>query len=66
MANALPSLFHALKQERLIFTNPTRALTVTDATTLPTPLPSDHLAGLLDRTTNPALRLTIALSAIHT
>jgi integrase len=64
-AGALRSLFRALKQERLIFTDPTRGVSVTDVAALPAQLPSDRLAGLLGRTTNPAVRLIIALSAIH-
>jgi site-specific recombinase XerC len=65
MASALRSLFRALKQERPIFINPTRGMSVTNVISLPSPLPSDRLAGLLDSTTNPALRLVIALIAVH-
>jgi hypothetical protein len=39
MASALRSLFRALRQEPLIFTNPTRGVAVTDVTSLPTQPP---------------------------
>jgi len=61
---AAASLFRALKQERLIVTDPTRGLTVADAVTLPAPLPSDRLTGLLDCTDSPAVQLVIAIHAL--
>jgi hypothetical protein len=50
LQTVLRSLFRALKRERLIFRDPTRGITVTRASKLPRPLPSDRLRGLLDRT----------------
>jgi hypothetical protein len=38
---------------------------VADVEALPAPLPSDRLTGLLERTNQPAMRLIIALVAIH-
>jgi hypothetical protein len=62
---ALRSIFRALKQERLVFRDPTRGITQTAAVTLPTPLPTDRLRGLLDRSATPMARLVVALVAIH-
>lgn len=62
---ALRSLFRALKQEQLIFRNPTRGVIVGGVQTLPPALPSDVLAGLLDRSNSTAGRLALALVAVH-
>ncbi|MGH3199889.1 MAG: hypothetical protein ACRDOH_09575 [Streptosporangiaceae bacterium] len=39
LASALRSLFQALKQERLIFRDPTRGITMTTVVRLPVPIP---------------------------
>ncbi|MBF6331895.1 site-specific integrase [Nocardia transvalensis] len=61
----LRSLFAALKQERRIFRDPARGVRLGIARPLPTPLPSDHLRGLIDKTDRPMTRFTLALVAIH-
>jgi hypothetical protein len=62
---ALRSLFRALRQERVIFRDPTRGISLPASARLPQPLPADHVAGLLDRADGPAARLAVALVAIH-
>ena len=62
---ALRSLFRALRQERVIFRDPTRGISLPALARLPQPLPADHVAGLLDRADGPAARLAVALVAIH-
>lgn len=64
-ATPLRSLFRALKQERLIFANPTRAISVTYIDGPALPLPSDHLAGLLDDVQPVSSKLLVAFLAIH-
>ncbi|WP_301177853.1 hypothetical protein [Actinomadura geliboluensis] len=62
---ALRSLFRALKQERLVFVDPTRGISVTRREALPVLLPADHVAGLLDRTDSAIGRLLVLLVALH-
>lgn len=62
---ALRSIFRALKQERLIFRDPTRGVTLAAVVRLPASIPSDRLHGLLDRASGPLAKLVIALIAIH-
>jgi hypothetical protein len=62
---ALRSLFRALRQERPIFRDPTRGISLPAPARLPLPLPADRVAGLLDRADGPAARLAVALVAIH-
>jgi integrase len=62
---ALRWLFAALKQERLIFRDPARCVSLRLAGRLPVPLPSDRLRGLLDKASGPAARLAVALVAVH-
>ena len=62
---ALRSLFRALRQERVIFRDPTRGISLPALARLPQPLPADRVAGLLDRAGGPAARLAVALVAIH-
>ncbi|MFD7417601.1 hypothetical protein [Kitasatospora purpeofusca] len=64
-ATALRSLFRALKYQRLIFQDPARHLYVGDTLNIPRPLPSDLLAGLLDRARTPLARLAVVLAAVH-
>ncbi|MDX2395221.1 hypothetical protein NJL88_35250 [Streptomyces sp. DK15] len=65
LLSVLRSIFGALKQERLIFLNPTAGLQLPAGVHLPRPLPSDRLAGALDRLDGPAARLIVGLVAIH-
>ncbi len=65
LASALRSLFQALKQERLIFRDPTRGITTAAVVRLPAPIPTDRLCGLIDRADGPMAKLVAALVAIH-
>ncbi|MCL7429843.1 hypothetical protein [Streptomyces sp. YS415] len=65
LLSVLRSIFRALKQERLIFLNPTAGLQLPAGVHLPRPLSSDRLAGALDRLDGPAARLVVGLVAIH-
>ena len=65
LASALRSLFRALKQERLIFRDPTRGISVPAVVRLPVPIATDRLRGLIDRAGGPMARLAVALVAIH-
>jgi hypothetical protein len=65
LASALRSLFRALKQERLVFRDPTRGIPVTSVVRLPVPIATDRLRGLIDRADGPMDQLTVALVAIH-
>jgi len=62
---ALRSLFQALKQERLVFRDPTRGIALAKAERLPAPLPSDRLRGLLEEADGAMARLVVGLVAIH-
>jgi hypothetical protein len=62
---ALRSLFRALKQERLIFRDPARGLTQVTIRSLPAPISTDRLRGLLERLEGALARLVVALVAIH-
>lgn len=62
---SLRSLFRALKRERLVFRDPARSTSLTSSRPLPTSLPSDRIAGLLNRLDDPRDRLMTALVAIH-
>ena len=53
---ALRGLFRALRQERVIFRDPTRGISVPAPARLPQPLTADRVAGLLDRADGPAAR----------
>lgn len=63
--HVLRSVFAALKQEKVVFHNPTLGISLTTAVPVPTPLPSDRLRGLLDRLDGPRARLTVGLVAVH-
>ena len=65
LASALRSLFRALKQERLVFRDPTRGISVASVVRLPVPIATDRLRGLIDRAGGPMAQLTVALVAIH-
>jgi integrase len=62
---ALRSLFRALRQERVVFRDPTRGISLPAPARLPQPLPADRVAGLLNRADGPAAQLAVALVAIH-
>ncbi|MCX5604855.1 hypothetical protein OOK29_42690 [Streptomyces phaeochromogenes] len=62
---ALRSLFKALKRERVIFHDPARAIRASRRVVVPRPVPSDRLAGLIDRTPTPVGKVAVALVAIH-
>ncbi|MFD3524874.1 hypothetical protein [Streptomyces sp. NPDC058653] len=63
--NALRSVFRALKQQRIVFTNPMTGLSLTTPVRLPAQLPSDRLHGALERLATPSARLIVAQVAIH-
>ncbi|MFD0507900.1 hypothetical protein ACFQ0G_44300 [Streptomyces chiangmaiensis] len=62
---ALRSLFKALKRERVIFHDPARAIRASRRIVVPRPVPSDRLAGLIDRIPTPVGKVAVALAAIH-
>ncbi|MGW0315997.1 hypothetical protein [Streptomyces flavidovirens] len=62
---ALRSLFRALKRERLVFRDPARSISLTSSRSVPAALPSDRIAGLLDRLDEPRDRFMVALVAIY-
>ncbi|MEW1725196.1 hypothetical protein [Streptomyces sp. NPDC093109] len=63
--SAARSLFRALKQERVIFADPTRGFTVTAVEKVPRSIPSDSLKGIIDRTPMTAHKLIVVLVAVH-
>ena len=65
LLSALHSLFRALKQERIIFRDPARGISLSAMWRLPVPIPTDQLRGLIDRAETPMAKLTVALIAIH-
>jgi len=65
MHTGLSSLFRALKQERLVFRDPTRGVSLPKVEHLPCPIPTDSLRGLIDRAAGPMAKLVVALVAIH-
>lgn len=65
LLSALHSLFRALKQERIIFRDPTRGISLPAMRRLPVPIPTGQLRGLIDRAGSPMAELIVALIAIH-
>lgn len=65
LLSALRSLFQALKQERLIFRDPTRGISLSAPERLPVPIPTDRLRGLVDRASTPMAKFVVALVAVH-
>jgi hypothetical protein len=65
LLSALHSLFRALKQEKLIFRDPARGISLPAMRRLPAPIPAGRLRGLIDRAPSPMARLVIALVAVH-
>ncbi|MER7408457.1 hypothetical protein ABT373_39975 [Streptomyces sp. NPDC000070] len=62
---ALRSLFRALKRERVIFRDPARNVSAPYVNRAPRRIPSDRLAGLLDRAPTAMAKAVVALVAIH-
>lgn len=62
---ALRSLFRALKQEKIIFRDPTSGISMRAMQRLPAPIPADQLRGLIDRAGTQSAKITVALIAIH-
>jgi len=62
---ALRSLFRALKQEKIIFRDPARRITLPSMRRLPALIPTDQLRGLIDRAGTPLAKVAVALIAIH-
>jgi site-specific recombinase XerD len=62
---ALRSLFRALKQERLIFSDPTTGFTAPKPGSIPKPLASNQLQGIIDRAHTPAAKFVVVLVALH-
>jgi hypothetical protein len=65
LASALRSVFRALRQERLVFRDPIRGISVASVVRLPVPIGTDRLRGLIDRAGGPMARLAVALVAVH-
>lgn len=65
LLTALRSIFRALKQERVIFRDPTRGFSVAAIVRLPASISTDRLRGLIDRADGPLAKLVVALIAIH-
>ncbi|MFE4023248.1 hypothetical protein ACFXPZ_38630 [Streptomyces sp. NPDC059101] len=65
MLYAVRSLFKALKRERVIFHDPARTVSASHRPVVPRPVPSDRLAGLIDRAPTPTAKVAVALAAIH-
>lgn len=53
LLSAVHSLFRALKQERVIFRDPTRGISRSAMKRLPVPIPASQLRGLIDRASSP-------------
>jgi hypothetical protein len=65
LLSAVHSLFRALKQERVIFRDPARGISLPAMKRLPVPIPASQLRGLIDRAGSPMAELVVALIAIH-
>ncbi|MGY4102973.1 site-specific integrase [Nocardia sp. R16R-3T] len=65
LLSALHSLFRALKQERAVFRDPTRGISLPAMRRLPSPIPAERLHGLINRAEGPMAQLVVALVAIH-
>jgi hypothetical protein len=60
----LRSLFRAVRQERLIFRDPARDISLPGSGRPPQPLPADRVAGLLDRAAGPLAGVLVAIHAL--
>jgi integrase len=65
LLSALRSLFQALKQERVIFRDPTRGIGLSHIERLPVPIPTGRLHGLIDQADDTMAKLVVAFIAIH-
>jgi hypothetical protein len=61
----LRSLFRALKRERVIFHDPARTVHIGGKTSVPRAVPSDKIAGILEKAPSAFGKLCVALVAIH-
>lgn len=61
----LRSVFVALRQERVVFRDPSRGVRLASVVTLPTALHDEQLRGLIDRGRSTLEQAIIALVAIH-
>jgi hypothetical protein len=61
----LRSLFRALKRERVIFPDSARAVHLSAKVSVPRAVPSDKIAGMLDKVPSALGKLCVALVAIH-
>ncbi|MET7298214.1 site-specific integrase [Embleya sp. NPDC005575] len=62
---AIRSFFRALRRERLIFGNPARDIQRPSRRSIPRPIPSDRLKGLLDRAPSTKDRIALLLMAVY-
>jgi integrase len=65
LRTALRCIFRELKQERVVFRDPTRGIVLPAIRNLPTPVPSERLRGLIDRIDGARGQLIAALVAVH-
>jgi integrase len=65
LRTALRCIFGMLKQERVVFRDPTRGIKLAAVRNLPTPVPNDRLLGLIDRIDGAMGQLIAALVAVH-
>lgn len=65
LRTALRSIFRALKQERLVFTDPTRGVRLATVPSLPAPVSTATQHGLIERSDRAVDRLAMALVAVH-
>jgi len=65
LRTALRCIFRVLKQERIVFRDPTRGIVLPAVRNLPTPVPNDGLRGLIDRIDGTMARLIAVLVAVH-
>jgi integrase len=65
LRTALRCIFRELKQERVVFRDPTRGIVLPAIRNLPTPVPSERLRGLIDRIVGARGQLIAALVAVH-
>ncbi|MGG7569216.1 hypothetical protein [Streptomyces sirii] len=61
----LRNVFRALRQERVIFRDPTRGLVFAGIKTIPPSVPSDRLAGILSHAKDDFQRFVMVLVCVH-
>ncbi|MGW0662193.1 site-specific integrase [Streptodolium elevatio] len=62
---AARSFFRALRRERLIFHDPARSIRRTSSVSIPRPIPSDRLKGILDRAPSVKDKVALLLMAVY-